>query len=50
VSISRRQEVTRLSTPTAALSTDWLFAAYDGATLHLVSDVPQHGEPVENRH
>jgi len=37
-------EVTRLKKATAALSTDWLFAAYDGATRHLVPDVPKPGE------
>ena len=37
-------EVTRLKKATASLSTDWLFAAYDGATLHLVPDVPKRGD------
>ena len=37
-------EVTRLKKAVTALSTDWLFAAYDGATLHLVPDVPRRGD------
>ena len=37
-------EVTRLKKAVSALSTDWLFAAYDGATLHLVPDVPKRGD------
>ena len=36
-------EVTRLKKAVASLSTDWLFAAYDGETLHLVPDVPKRG-------
>jgi len=33
-------EVTRLKKAATAVSTDWLLAAYDGTTLHLVPDVP----------
>ena len=37
-------EVARLKKAVAALSTDWLFAAYDGEVLHLVPDVPKRGD------
>jgi hypothetical protein len=37
-------EVTRLKKAVSSLSTDWLFAAFDGATLHLVPDVPKRGD------
>jgi hypothetical protein len=37
-------EVTRLKKAVSSLSTDWLFVAYDGATLHLVPDVPKRGD------
>jgi hypothetical protein len=38
-------EVTRIKKAASALSTDWLFAVYDGTTLHLVPDVPKRGDP-----
>jgi hypothetical protein len=37
-------EVTRLKKAASSLSTDWLFAAFDGAALHLVPDVPKRGD------
>lgn len=37
-------EVTRLKKAVAAVSTDWLFAAYDGTALHLVPQVPERGD------
>jgi hypothetical protein len=37
-------EVTRLKKAVSSLSTDWLFAAFDGVTLHLVPDVPKRGD------
>jgi hypothetical protein len=37
-------EVTRLKKAVSSLSTDWLFAAYDGDVLHLVPDVPKRGD------
>jgi hypothetical protein len=37
-------EVTRLKKAVDALSTDWLFAGFDGSTLHLVPDVPRRGD------
>jgi hypothetical protein len=37
-------EVTRLKKAVSSLSIDWLFAAFDGATLHLVPDVPKRGD------
>jgi len=37
-------EVRRLKKAAASLSTDWLLAAYDGATLHLLPDIPKRGD------
>jgi hypothetical protein len=37
-------EVARLKKAVAALSTDWLLAAFDGKTLYLVPDVPKRGD------
>jgi|SRR5262245_10018479 len=37
-------EISRLKKAVSSLSTDWLLAAYDGATLHLVPDVPKRGD------
>jgi hypothetical protein len=38
-------EVARLKKAVSALTTDWLFAAFDDDTLHLVPDVPKRGVP-----
>jgi hypothetical protein len=37
-------EITRLKRAVAQLSTDWLLAAFDGQTLHLVPDIPARGK------
>ncbi len=37
-------EVRRLKSAVSNLSTDWLLAAFDGSTLHLVPDVPKRGK------
>ncbi|MEX0805623.1 MAG: hypothetical protein WD688_20245 [Candidatus Binatia bacterium] len=37
-------EITRLKNAVAQLSTDWLLAAFDGQTLHLVPDIPARGK------
>lgn len=37
-------EIGRLKKAVANLSTDWLLAAFDGQTLHLVPDIPERGE------
>ena len=36
-------EIGRLKKAVADLSADWLLAAFDGQTLHLVPDVPESG-------
>jgi hypothetical protein len=36
-------EIARLKKAADALSTDWLLAAFDGTTLHLVPDIPKRG-------
>jgi hypothetical protein len=38
-------EIGRLKKAVGALSIDWLLAAYDGDTLHLLPDIPKHGDP-----
>jgi hypothetical protein len=38
-------EIRRLKNAVAKLSADWLLAAFDGETLHLVPDVPERGRP-----
>jgi hypothetical protein len=38
-------EIARLKKAVERLSADWLLAAFDGATLHLVPDIPTRGEP-----
>jgi len=38
-------EVGRLKKAVSALSADWLFAAFDDGTLHLVPEVPKRGTP-----
>lgn len=37
------KEVGRIKRAVSDLSKDWLFAAYDGSTLHLVPDIPKQG-------
>jgi hypothetical protein len=37
-------EIARLKNSVAQLSTDWLLAAFDGQTLHLVPDIPARGK------
>ena len=37
-------EVARLKKAVSALSVDWLLAAFDGDTLHLVPEVPKRGD------
>lgn len=37
-------EIKRLRNAVAQLSTDWLLAAFDGQTLHLVPDIPARGK------
>lgn len=37
-------EITRLKNAVSRLSTDWLLAAFDGRTLHLVPDIPARGK------
>jgi hypothetical protein len=37
-------EITRLKRAVNQLSTDWLLAAFDGQTLHLVPDIPARGK------
>lgn len=37
-------EITRLKNAVLKLSTDWLLAAFDGQTLHLVPDIPARGK------
>jgi hypothetical protein len=37
-------EITRLKRGVAQLSMDWLPAAFDGQTLHLVPDIPARGK------
>jgi hypothetical protein len=36
-------EIARLKRALASLSTDWLLAAFDGETLHLLPDMPRPG-------
>jgi hypothetical protein len=36
-------EISRLKRATDTLTTDWLLAAFDGDTLHLVPDIPKRG-------
>lgn len=36
-------EIGRLKNAVGQLSTDWLLAAFDGQTLHLVPDIPARG-------
>jgi len=36
-------EIARLKRALATLSTDWLLAAFDGETLHLLPDMPRPG-------
>jgi hypothetical protein len=38
-------EITRLKKAVGNLSADWLLAAFDGVTLHLVPDIPKRGQP-----
>ena len=37
-------EVARLKNAVFKMSTDWLLAAFDDSTLHLVPDIPAHGK------
>lgn len=37
-------EITRLKRAVQALSIDWLLAAFDGETLHLVPNIPEEGK------
>jgi hypothetical protein len=37
-------EVARLKNAVSKMSTDWLLAAFDDGTLHLVPDIPAHGK------
>ncbi|MGH8510384.1 MAG: hypothetical protein ACREU8_03055 [Gammaproteobacteria bacterium] len=37
-------EIARLKNAVSQLSTDWLLAAFDGQTLHLVPDIPARGK------
>ena len=37
-------EVARLKNAVFKMSTDWLLAAFDDGTLHLVPDIPAHGK------
>jgi hypothetical protein len=37
-------EIRRLKNAVSKLSTDWLLAAFDGHTLHLVPDIPARGK------
>ena len=38
-------EISRIKKAVTNVSTDWLLAAFDGQTLHLVPDVPERGQP-----
>jgi len=38
-------EITRLKKAVINLTSDWLLAAFDGDTLHLVPDIPKPGRP-----
>jgi len=38
-------EIARLKKAVSALSSDWLLAAFDDGTLHLVPEVPRRGDP-----
>ncbi len=37
------REIKRLKAALGALTTDWLLAAFDGETLHLLPDIPSRG-------
>lgn len=39
-------EIARLKRAVAGVSADWLLAAFDGETLHLVPDIPPRGAKV----
>jgi hypothetical protein len=39
-------EIARLKQAVAGLSADWLLAAFDGETLHLMPDIPPRGPKV----
>jgi hypothetical protein len=41
----RAAEIGRLKKAVGAISMDWLLAAHDGGTLHLLPDIPKHGDP-----
>ena len=41
----KAREIARLKKAVVGLSADWLLAAYDGDTLHMVPDVPKRGHP-----
>jgi len=38
------KEIARLKKAVSTVSVDWLLAAFDGTTLHLVPDIPERGE------